>query len=92
MKGQKTGGRQKGTRNKPKPNIEVLTAVLGAYFDDTEKGISRFAKDLSGLDPAERLQHVKDFMPYVYPRLQAVQVDAKVETDVTIEDKIIALI
>lgn len=92
MKGIKTGGRVKGTPNKPKPNKEVIAAVLGAYFSDTNKGISQFAADLATLTPADRLTHVKDYMPYVYPRLQAMQVDTRIEVDTTIEHKIINLI
>jgi len=92
MKGMKTGGRQKGTTNKPKPNIKVLEKVIGAYFDDTEEGISQFAKDLGVLEPGERLTHVKDFMPYLYPRLQTVQVDATIEADVTFEKEIMKML
>ena len=92
MKGLKTGGRVKGTPNKPKPNKEVIAAVLGAYFADTEKGISQFAADLATLTASDRLTHIKDFMPYIYPRLQAMQVDTRIEVDATIEQKIINLI
>lgn len=66
--------------------------MLGAYFADANKGISQFAADLATLTPADRLTHVKDYLPYVYPRLQAMQVDTRIEVDTTIEHKIINLI
>lgn len=88
IKRKKTGGRKIGSLNKPKPNRDVLKQVLGAYIHDTATGISQFEKDLQCLTPAERLTHVKDFMPYVFPRLQNIQVDATIDADVTIEDKI----
>lgn len=91
-KGLKTGGKIKGvSHNKPKPNIEVLTSVLGAYFDDTSKGVCQFASDLASLSPDERLSHIKDFMPYVYPKKQAIQVDSQLDVNVTIEQQLLSL-
>lgn len=62
MKGQKTGGRKKGTPNKTP--AEVKEVLLGLFTDN----IKQLKKDVSELTARDRLQFFAKVLPYIVPR------------------------
>lgn len=76
--GKKTGGRKKGSRNKPKPSQEMVERVLGPtvadYFD---KGT--FQKDLAELTAKERITVMERYTNYVLPKRQSTDMDLRQE-------------
>jgi hypothetical protein len=62
MKGQKTGGRKKGTPNKTP--AEVKEVLLGLFTDN----VKQLKKDVSELTARDRLQFFAKVLPYIVPR------------------------
>lgn len=86
-KGKKTGGRQAGTPNKASAAVRgAIAKMLDEYFTS-----ETFAKDISELDPKDRVAAMEKFAAYVAPKLQATSLDMSVESKKTIEDKLIEL-
>lgn len=75
MKGQKTGGRKKGTPNK---NTKPLRDWFLSLIDENRAQIE---KDLKALEPKERLQWIEKILPYVLPKVvNAVEVEGAAYT------------
>ena len=72
MKGQKTGGRQKGTPNKTPAAIkEILLKTFNA---------KQIKADLAALSPRDRLIFITKILPYICPReVERVEVSERVE-------------
>lgn len=77
-RGYKTGGRVKGTPNKPKPYKQLIysciSAGVGDYF---ESGL--FDQDLMALDPKDRITVMERLSQYVVPKQQSQKVDMSAE-------------
>ncbi len=74
MKGQKTGGRKKGTPNKTP--AEVKEVLLELFADN----IKQLKKDVSELTARDRLQFFAKVLPYIVPReVERVEVSERVE-------------
>ena len=97
--GRKTGGRQKGTPNKPNPLKERLRAQSEKYFepnvtiDDEELAkllhipvgsvMSRFDMDMAMMDPKDRAAIQEKLLRYHTPQMQAVSAEVSLSGDVT---------
>lgn len=91
MRGKKTGGRQKGVPNKPKPGREIIKAHSMGYFSPNPRndgGVSDFERDLKLLDPADRVNAEIRLLKYHMAELKSIDMDATIKTRVTIEDKL----
>lgn len=78
MKGQKTGGRQKGTPNKDNPIRGYLLAHSIAYFQPNSgnpDGISDFEKDLKLLAPEDRVAAEIRILRHHTSELKSVDMD-----------------
>ena len=78
MKGKKTGGRKKGTRNKR--TVAKQAQIIAAQ----EAGLSPLDYMLAILrdpkiDDARRMEAAKNAAPYVHPRLAAIEHGGSVE-------------
>lgn len=62
MKGQKTGGRAKGTPNK------TTSAVRDWLISLINNSRSQIEKDLKSLEPKDRLLMIEKLLPYVMPK------------------------
>lgn len=88
-RGYKTGGRVKGTPNKPKPYKQLIysciSAGVGDYF---ESGL--FDQDLMALDPKDRITVMERLSQYVVPKQQSQKVDmsAEVGASQSLKDKL----
>ena len=65
MKGQKTGGRQKGTPNKATKEIRDF---FTNFFNDNKE---LFTQDILSLEPMQRLSILPKIMPFVMPKAPA---------------------
>ena len=65
MKGQKTGGRQKGTPNKA---TKEMREFFTNFFNENKE---LFMQDLLSLEPLQRLSILPKIMPFVMPKAQA---------------------
>lgn len=97
--GKKTGGRQKGTPNKPNPLKEMLRAQSEAYFEPkllveedelakllgVQKGeyVSRFDIDMSLMDPKDRAAIQEKLLRYHTPQMQSVSAEVSLAADIT---------
>lgn len=97
--GRKTGGRKKGTPNKPNPLKERLRAQSTAYFepnitiDDEETAamlhasigdvVSRFDLDMAMMDPKDRAAIQERLLRYHTPQMQSVSAEVSLSGDVT---------
>ena len=84
MKGKKTGGRQKGSKNKATAEREKQIAASGLTPLDYMLGILR--DELA--DPQRRDDMAKAAAPYVHPKLQPVDGktgDAEIRAKVSVE-------
>ncbi len=95
--GKKTGGRQKGTPNKPNPLKETLRKQSVAYFepnitiDDDELAatlhasigdtVSRFDLDIAAMDPKDRAAIQERLLRYHTPQMQATSVDVSISDE-----------
>lgn len=69
MKGQKTGGRQKGTPNKSTTALrEVITDIFRCNMENIQQ-------DLALLEPRERIALMEKLLPYILPKLNCVDSD-----------------
>ncbi len=97
--GRKTGGRQKGTPNKPNPLKEHLRTHSEAYFKPTIKVedeetanilkvevgtlVSRFDIDSALMEPKERAAAQIQLLPYHTAKMQSVSAEVSLSGDVT---------
>lgn len=97
--GRKTGGRQKGTPNKPNPLKERLRAQSTAYFepnitiDDVEIAallhasigdmVSRFDLDMAMMEPKDRAAIQERLLRYHTSQMQSVSAEVSLSGDVT---------
>ena len=75
------GGRAKGTPNKVTGEAKsALAAVVEAYVSGEGLGQTKakLSEDLEAMQPAERAKVMKDLIPYVIPKLSAVELKDKV--------------
>lgn len=94
MKGKKTGGRTKGTPNKPKPDREIIKGHNMGYFrpnPNNPDGISDFEADLKELTPAERVNAEIRMLKYHMAELKSIEMDTTLTVHKTIEDKLLEL-
>lgn len=99
MKGMKTGGRKKGTRNKENPLKGFIRAHSLDYFQpkETEYGgtkcmMSDFELDMAELAPDDRVNAELRLLEFHTPKMKAVDVDMSARVNVrTIEDKLSVL-
>lgn len=68
MKGQKTGGRTKGTPNR------TTKAMRNFVMDVLANNKTQIKADLKQLEPHERVRALFSLLPYVCPRMQVQQV------------------
>lgn len=97
--GRKTGGRQKGTPNKPNPLKESLRARSAAYFEpcipveDAELAahmhvavgtlVSRFDLDTEMMEAKDRAAIHEKLLRYHMPQMQSVSAEVSLSGDVT---------
>lgn len=97
--GRKTGGRQKGTPNKPNPLKEYLRAHNEAYFKPTIKVedeetahilgvavgtlVSRFDIDSALMEPKERAAAQIQLLPYHTAKTQSVSAEVSLAGEIT---------
>jgi hypothetical protein len=83
----KTGGRQMGVQNKNKTLKAILAEHSLAYFtpsietknrDGEDILVSQFDRDVSQLDPKDRVKAEADILRYHTPMMQATSVDMAV--------------
>lgn len=76
MKGLKTGGRTKGTANKPKPSQAIIEQVLSPAVEDYFAS-GKFLEDLYNdlLTPKERLSVMERYVNYILPKRQSTDMD-----------------
>lgn len=84
----KTGGRQKGVKNKVNSDkAPYIEKQENAYFTEVgTDGMTQFERDLVELSAFERVMTHVRLLKYVKPELKAVDVNATVESQKTIED------
>ncbi len=92
----KTGGRQKGTPNKDKPEKKAIKQLLQAhslaYITPGDDGTSDLDRDLAAMEPGQRAMVEVKLMEFHTPKMQATSVDARLsEATITIEDRLIKL-
>ncbi len=81
----KTGGRKKGSTNKTTQlTRELFSEYVNGNFDE-------FKLKMKELDPDKYCRVYIDMCRYVMPSLQAVALDATIESQRTIEDLLIEL-
>ena len=72
-KGNKTGGREKGTPNKTTGEMREL---ISAFLTNNWKGVQN---DFDKLEPKDRLQFFERLLQYSLPKMQSVQHDFELE-------------
>ena len=70
-KGQKTGGRQKGTPNKRTQNLVELIEASHGDFDPVLELINIYKDTKTPLELKTSI--LKDLMPYIYPKRKAIE-------------------
>ena len=73
----KTGGRVKGTPNKATGAVRnVLAPIISSYIGGDGLGDNKVTleQDLAKMDPAERARIIANLVPFVMPKLAAVEV------------------
>ena len=81
MKGQKTGGRTKGSVNKvpaltKEVNREAIGSFLSKYINEPKESVNPgMEKDWELLDPKDRIMVAERMMQYVVPKVQATQLE-----------------
>ncbi|WP_300910100.1 hypothetical protein [Muribaculum intestinale] len=95
MKGQKTGGRQKGTPNKDNPIRGYLLTHSIGYFKPNEKnpdGMSDFEVDLAMMTPEDRVGAEIRILKHHTSELKSVDMDMTVaEHTETIDERLARL-
>ncbi len=95
MKGQKTGGRQKGTPNKDNPIRGYLLTHSIGYFKPNEKnpdGMSDFEVDLAMMTPEDRVWAEIRILKHHTSELKSVDMDMTVaEHTETIDERLARL-
>lgn len=98
--GKKTGGRAKGTPNKPNPLKECIRAQSTAYFEpripisDAELAkmmhrqtgdlVSQFELDMACTEPKERAAIHEKLLRYHMPQMQSVSAEVSLSDDTTL--------
>lgn len=98
--GKKTGGRTKGTPNKPNPLKEHLRAGSVRYFEPSvpvedeelakqmsvEVGavVSRFDIDMAYMEPKDRAAIQEKLLRYHTPQMQSVSAEVSLSDDTTV--------
>lgn len=81
-RGYKTGGRVKGTPNKPKPYKQIIYECISSGVSDYfEAGL--FAQDVQALDPKDRITVMEKLSQYVVPKQQSQKVDVAATASVS---------
>lgn len=95
MKGQKTGGRQKGTPNKDNPIRGYLLSHSIGYFKPNEKnpdGMSDFEVDLAMMLPEDRVAAEIRILKHHTSELKSVDMDMSMsERSETIDERLTRL-
>lgn len=65
----KSGGRQKGSINKTSGDVKLWISGL------LVRNLAQFENDLASLEPYQRLQIITGLIPYVAPKMSAVQAE-----------------
>lgn len=87
MKGQKTGGRTKGTPNKATAfSKAVIQDIVSNYINSDE-----WPADFGKLDPKDRIDVIIKLTAFITPKPQSVAIDINQEKKKTIEDTLIEL-
>jgi hypothetical protein len=97
--GRKTGGRKKGTPNKPNPLKELLRSQSIAYFEpriqinDIEIAqhlkvnvgdyVSQFDIDMALMEPKDRATIQEKLLRYHTPQMQSVSAEVSLSGDIT---------
>lgn len=89
MKGKKTGGRQKGTPNKPKALKIVMQEHSTSYYTQPLRdGRTQFQQDLDELTPSERIQAELKLLNKTVPDVKAVDASITHSVHATIEERL----
>lgn len=89
MKGKKTGGRQKGTPNKPKALKIVMQEHSTSYYTQPlSDGRTQFQQDLDELTPSERIQAEIKLLNKTVPDVKAVDASITHSVHATIEERL----
>ena len=85
----KTGGRVKGTKNKPKPYMVALDNFIENYMTEGEDGsVSQFMEDVRQLEPKDRLMIVEKYMAYRKPKMASVTSDVTLSANRSVEEEL----
>lgn len=82
----KTGGRIKGT---PNHKTAAVRAILAEQLKGHLENIGDLISQIE--DPKERVQAIAAILPFYAPKMQAVDVTAKQETNIRVEQSLVAL-
>ena len=95
MKGQKTGGRQKGTPNRDNPIRGYLLTHSSGYFRPNDKnpdGLSDFEVDLAMMTPEDRAAIEVRILKHHTSELKSVDMDMTVaDTTESIDERLARL-
>ena len=85
MKGKKTGGRTKGSKNKmPAVKKEYIASLLGDYFES-----DLMHQDFLALEVRDRIMVAEKLMKYVIPAMQATAMDLNLSQEShTLEERL----
>lgn len=82
----KTGGRQKGTKNKLTSNMRKrLELQLEPFIDNLGLLITEIS------EPKERVQAIAQLLPFVAPKMAAIDLKTEQEQNVSLELSLVAL-
>ena len=81
-KGYKTGGRQKGTPNKPKPYKQIIFGAISEAADLYFRS-GLFQEDINALEPKDRVVVMERLCQYVVPKQQSQRVDVAATANVS---------
>lgn len=80
--GRKTGGRVKGTPNKPKPYKQIIYGAISEAADLYFKS-GLFQEDINALEPKDRVVVMERLCQYVVPKQQSQRVDVSATANVS---------
>lgn len=87
MKGKKTGGRVAGTPNRITKAVKDV--ILDLVTEYQSSGLMH--SDFFAIEAKDRLYVLKELLPYVLPKQQAVSVTGAEDQTITIEQRLIEL-
>ena len=82
----KTGGRQKGSLNK---STGAIRAVLAEQIEEHLRNIGSLIAQIE--DPRDRVAAIASVLPYIAPKMQAIDITAKQETNIRVEQTLVEL-